>query len=113
MSIARVTLYNHLRSTGDSPDEANLKLLGIIKWWSLRSTGGWAAMALCAFAAGRIAQWASSSMAEFVFKVAFALSIAMMTTAALRLVGLGRRADIERYLTERRDLADMIDGPIR
>lgn len=52
-------------------------------------------------------------MADFVFKVAFAVSIALTTTAAVRLVGLGRRRDIERYLTTKRDLTEMIDGHIR
>lgn len=113
IGFARARLYEHLRSTGFSPDEVNLKLLGIIKWWSLRSTCGWAALSVGAFAADRIAQWASWSMAEFVFKVVFAFSVAMTTAAAIRLVGLGRRTDIERYLTTNRDIHEMIDGHIR
>lgn len=113
IGVARARLYEHLRSSGFSPDEANLKLLGIIRWWSLRSTAGWALIAIVAFAADRVAQWASWSMADFVFKVVFAVSIAMTTTAAVRLVGLGRRRDIERYLMTTRDLTEMIDGHIR
>lgn len=113
MGVARARLYEHLRSAGFTPDESNLKLLGIIRWWSLRSTAGWALLAIVTYAADRVAQWAAWSMADFVFKVAFAVSIALTTTAAVRLVGLGRRRDIERYLTTKRDLTEMIDGHIR
>lgn len=41
LTVARRRLFQTFREAGDSPDVANLRLLSIIRWWSVRSTIGW------------------------------------------------------------------------
>lgn len=113
LNFARARLYWHFRECGDSPDFANLRLIAIIRWWSLRAPLFWAAVSASAMAMEHGAEALSWTLIAFAFNVLFVFALAMTTAAALRLVSIGRSTELERYLLAEREVSEMIDSYIR
>jgi hypothetical protein len=112
LTLARRRLYQSLREAGDSPDTANLRLLSIIRWWSVRSTAGWLAIGHLALLVRSLLPETSSPELTWWSTGVFTLGLIMGTTSAMRLVTLSRNDELQAFLQTERSSADMIDGPI-
>jgi hypothetical protein len=113
MTFARRRIYQALRQTGETPDNANKRLLSIISWWSVRSTVGWLIVAFVAFIARQFIQQTHFPSIIWWLNVGYTVCMCMGTAAALRLVTLSLNDDLRVYLNSNRNLDEMSDSPIQ
>jgi len=112
LTFARRRLYWTFREAGDAPDVANLRLLSIIRWWSVRATVGWMAFGHVALLVRSLLPEGSAPMLMWWLTVSFALGLCLGTAAALRLITLALSDDLHDYLSAERDATEMIDRPL-
>ncbi len=112
LTFARKRLYQSLREAGDTPDTANLRLLAIIRWWSVRATVAWMAVGHMALLVRSVLPESAPSSLTWWLTVVFSIGLFMGTASALRLVTLALNDELQKFLSTERDPADMIDSPI-
>lgn len=112
LTVARRRLFQTFREAGDSPDVANLRLLSIIRWWSVRSTIGWFVFAHAALLVHFILPQAQYPSASWWMTVLFTLGLCLGTASALRLVTLSLNDELHDYLSAEREPGEMIDSPL-
>ena len=112
LTFARKRLYQSLREAGDTPDTANLRLLAIIRWWSVRATVAWMAVGHMALLVRSVLPESAPSSLTWWLTVVFTIGLFMGTASALRLVTLALNDELQKYLSTERSPVDMIDSPI-
>ena len=112
LTFARRRLYQTLREAGDTPDTANLRLLAIIRWWSVRATVAWMAIGHLALLVRSLLPETAAPSLTWWLTVGFTIGLFLGTASALRLVTLALNDELQKYLSTERSPVDMIDSPI-
>lgn len=101
LTFARRRLYQTLREAGDTPDTANLRLLAIIRWWSVRATVAWMAIGHLALLVRSLLPETAAPSLTWWLTVGFTIGLFLGTASALRLVTLPAK-----YITTERVTRD-------
>lgn len=113
VDAARRRLYASMRTFGEAPDSANLRILAIIRWWSMRSTIGWLVIAHSFLLMRLVLQEAAPQSATvWWLTILYTTGIFMGTAAGIRLIPLTNDDKVQAYLTEYREVNEMVDGHI-